>query len=60
MLAKKSFKKDIEILPDTDFFCDRSLNSSRFREVTGYQPPSWPEMIEEMALNSNFYERLKQ
>lgn len=59
MLAKKSFKKDIEILPDTDFFCDRSLNSSRFREVTRYQPPSWPEMIDEMALNSNFYKGLK-
>lgn len=57
MLAKKSFKKDINILPDEDFFCDRSLVSTRFREFTGYQPPSWEAMIEEMAQNSSLYDR---
>jgi dTDP-4-dehydrorhamnose reductase len=58
LLAKEAFKKQIEILPDSEFVCDRSLISTRFREATGYQPPSWRNMIEEMAANSSFYERL--
>lgn len=58
MLARDAFKKEIEILPDDSVVNDRSLNSTRFREATGYQPPSWHDMIEEMAINSSFYERL--
>jgi dTDP-4-dehydrorhamnose reductase len=27
---------------------DRSLDASRFREVTGYLAPSWEEMIQSM------------
>ena len=57
-LAKISFKKDIEILPDTEFFCDRSLDSTRFRQATGYSPPNWVSMIDEMASASEFYDRL--
>ena len=60
LLAKKSFKRDdLEIRPDADFFCDRSLNSQRFRDFTGYQPPSWQEMVEEMAASSSFYDQLR-
>jgi dTDP-4-dehydrorhamnose reductase len=57
-LAKQAYKKDIEILPDEEFYCDRSLDSTLFRESTGYQPPSWKKMIEEMAQNSSLYDRL--
>ncbi len=57
-LAKVSFKKDIEINPDTEFFCDRSLNSTRFRQAAGYTPPNWASMIDEMASGSQFYARL--
>ncbi|MGN6385544.1 MAG: NAD(P)-dependent oxidoreductase, partial [Verrucomicrobiota bacterium] len=39
-LARKSYSWQGEILPDENFFCDRSLNSQRFRSKTGYQPPS--------------------
>jgi len=35
--------------PEDDFHCDRSLDSSRFRSSFGYQPPSWPAMIDELA-----------
>lgn len=38
----------IQLEPDTDFVCDRSMNSSRFREATGYRPPDWTAMIREM------------
>lgn len=59
-LAKETFKKDIAIEPDANTVIDRSLDSTRFRQVTGYQPPSWREMMEEMAANSSFYERLRK
>ena len=38
-----------EIVPDSTYVCERSLNSERFRSKTGYVPPSWDRMIEEMA-----------
>lgn len=56
-LAKEAFKRDITILPNTDFVCDRSLDSTRFRQITGYIPRSWPEMINELANNSLLYNR---
>jgi dTDP-4-dehydrorhamnose reductase len=58
--ARKAFKKVIDILPDEDFFCDRSLVSTRFRQETGYQPPSWDSMMLEMAANSSLYESLRK
>lgn len=58
-LAKRSYRMDnITINPDDDFFCDRSLNSERFRRQTGYTPPSWQSMIDELAASSPFYDRL--
>jgi dTDP-4-dehydrorhamnose reductase len=58
MLAREAFKKKIAILPDNDFSLDRSLDSTRFRQATGYKPPSWPEMIDRMAKNSFLYTSL--
>lgn len=49
---------DIGIEPDDAFFCDRSLDSRRFREATSYQPPSWQTMIEEMVDDGKSYERV--
>lgn len=57
-LTKQAYQKEIEILPDEEFFCDRSMDSTRFRQITGYQPPLWNDMIEEMVRNSSLYERL--
>lgn len=42
------YAKHIEILPNTDFKIDRSLDSSKFRQATGFSPKSWPEMIQIM------------
>jgi len=57
-LTKQAYQKEIEILPEEEFFCDRSMDSTRFRQITGYQPPLWNDMIEEMVRNSSLYERL--
>lgn len=41
-----------QILPDDDYRCNRSLDSSRFRQCLNYQPPSWETMIEQLANNA--------
>jgi dTDP-4-dehydrorhamnose reductase len=48
--------KQIEIVPDDDFHCDRSLNSDRFRAEFDYAPPGWPQMLDELAAQIRFAE----
>lgn len=47
-LVAQAYGKSIPITPDDQFAIDRSLDSSRFRQVTGYQPPQWPELVSRM------------
>jgi dTDP-4-dehydrorhamnose reductase len=42
------YKKTIDIEPDDKFFCDRSLDSSRFRKATGYVAPPWETLVADM------------
>jgi dTDP-4-dehydrorhamnose reductase len=44
-----------EIARDEGFFCDRRLDSSRFRKHTGWHPPSWEEMICSMHSDEEIY-----
>lgn len=37
---------------------DRSLDSSRFRAEAGWAPPSWDDMLGELAADREWYERL--
>lgn len=46
---------DIDITPSDEPVIDRSLDSSRFRERTGWTPPSWDAMLEELAAEFPFY-----
>lgn len=49
----------IEIEPETKFFCDRSLEASRFIAATGYTIPSWDHMIQELAQDPTPYDEWK-
>ncbi len=49
MKLKAALSLNITIEPQDEFRCDRSLDSARFRNQFGYQPPSWDEMIEELS-----------
>lgn len=49
MLIRQAYDMDVEIVPDDKIRIDRSLDSTRFRRLTGYVPPPWPRMIAEMA-----------
>jgi dTDP-4-dehydrorhamnose reductase len=42
------YRKDIQIIPDDQVVINRSLDSSRFQNATGYFPKSWPELIQLM------------
>lgn len=47
-LVAQTYGKTIEIVPDDKLVIDRSLDSTRFRQLTGYTPPPWPELIRAM------------
>lgn len=47
-LIAEAYDKKIDIIPDETFKIDRSLDSSRFNEATGYVAPKWPELIKIM------------
>ena len=47
-LVAERYSKEIEVESSDDFVQDRSLDSSLFRKATGYQPPSWDELVEMM------------
>lgn len=50
-LVAEHYKRDIEIVPDDGVQVDRSLDSSRFRNLTGYVSPTWPDLVEQMQKN---------
>ncbi len=47
-IISKQYSKNIKINVDDEIVIDRSLNSKKFREKTGFKPLSWKEMIYEM------------
>lgn len=47
-LVARQYGRETDIQPHDQLVIDRSLDSSRFREATGYQPPDWPELVRRM------------
>ncbi|MDX1810288.1 MAG: NAD(P)-dependent oxidoreductase, partial [Sulfurospirillaceae bacterium] len=47
-IMKKVYKKDIKINADDNFTLDRSLNSDKFKKITGYKAPDWNTMLQAM------------
>ncbi|MCE9602050.1 MAG: SDR family oxidoreductase [Gemmatimonadetes bacterium] len=48
LLLARAYGKEVRIIPDDTVTIDRSLDSSRFREATGYVPAAWPELVRRM------------
>lgn len=48
-LLRKAYQAPIEIEPSAEVHCDRSLISARFQAATGFVPPSWTSLVEELA-----------
>ena len=41
----KVYNKKIKIIPTTDLKIDRSLNSKKFQDITGYMKKNWDDML---------------
>jgi len=54
-LIASIYGKKIEIKQDREFTIDRSLNYQKFKVATGYNPASWPNLIEFMYNNKSRY-----
>lgn len=49
MLKNLLGRNDIEITPDNTVAIDRSLNSTKFNQMTGYCSPDWKTMLTELS-----------
>jgi dTDP-4-dehydrorhamnose reductase len=47
-LVNQEYGKRLKIEPYDQIKIDRSLNATRFQEVTGYVAPAWPDLIAKM------------
>jgi dTDP-4-dehydrorhamnose reductase len=47
-LVAQTYQRDTQIVPVSEPVIDRSLDSSRFRGLTGYSPPAWPDLVRGM------------
>ena len=47
-LVAQAYGRTQEIIPDERLVIDRSLDSTRFRQLTGYAPPAWPDLVRAM------------
>ncbi len=47
-LVAREYEKRIAINDDPSLVIDRSLDSSRFRDATGYKPDRWPVLVQSM------------
>jgi dTDP-4-dehydrorhamnose reductase len=47
-MIAKVYKKEIKIVADDSLIINRSLDASKFNQATGYNPPSWQNLIETM------------
>lgn len=51
-LLAAAYERKTPITADEALVIDRSLDSSRFRAATGYQPPEWRQLVNTMRLFS--------
>ena len=59
-LATLLQRSDLEITPDDDFHCDRSLKGEAFFERTGYRVPDWDAMLAELAAQIRIRQRTEE
>lgn len=59
-LVRNAYGLPVQLVPSPDLQIDRSLNSDRFRSVTGWTPLDWPQLVQEMASDPTPYDKLRQ
>ena len=58
-LLNEAFAAGVTVKPRDEPRIDRSLDSMDFRTATGYVPPSWAEMVRELADDPTPYEMVR-
>ena len=48
-LIAGKMRPGMKVLPEEQFRCDRSLDSTRFRKVFDYNPPNWEAMVDKLS-----------
>ena len=49
-LVSEVYGHTVKIIPKSNPVIDRSLNSQKFRDATGFAPMDWLEMVEKMKI----------
>ena len=57
---RQAFGLQIEIEPYKAYHCDRSLDSTRFRFLTGFIPPTWDQMLEDLVEDDVHYQQWRR
>jgi len=47
-LVAEAYGKEVDLVEDDSVVIDRSLDSTRFRDATGFAPEPWPELVRRM------------
>jgi dTDP-4-dehydrorhamnose reductase len=55
-MVNDQFRLGSALEADDSFVCDRTLDARRFMNATGYRPPTWAEMVAEMAADPTPYD----
>jgi dTDP-4-dehydrorhamnose reductase len=55
-LLREAYQLDIELVPDEQFWCDRSMSGNKFEAATGYSCPGWPELVAQLAGDNTHYQ----
>lgn len=59
-LINDALDAGVAITPDEGLVIDRSLDGTRFRDATGWTPPSWPDMVAALAADPTPYDEWRQ
>lgn len=58
-MLREAYRLDIDIVPDEEFWCDRSMSGEKFTQATGYVCPPWPELVAQLAADPTPYDQWK-
>ena len=56
-LLRDAYRLRIEIQPDDNEVCDRSMLGLKFTKATGLTCPDWPQLVQQLASDPTPYER---
>ncbi len=59
-LVNKYYNASVTITPSNELKIDRSMDASKFNELTGFKPKSWDQMIREMASDPTPYDSFRK